>query len=98
MVFNNEILNKIVEQNNTKNNVSNSIGLDNIDYQYLQMIKKGAKIYIKPKNRGKFTASAKRAGESVQEHAHKVMRDPNASALQKKRANFAIQAKKWHKK
>lgn len=40
----------------------------------------------------------KAAGEGVQEHTHKVMNDPNATPLQKKRANFAIQAKKWHSK
>ena len=60
----------------------------------LRSLKNGGKspIHIKPENKGKFSASAKRAGEGVQEHAHKVMNDPNASALQKKRANFAIQA------
>ena len=52
-------------------------------------------IHIKKKNEGKFTASAKVAGEGVQEHAHSVMNNPNASELEKKRANFAIQAKKW---
>lgn len=56
----------------------------------------GHKIRIKKSNRGKFTASAKQAGESVQQHAHSVMNNPNATPLQKKRANFAIQAKKWH--
>lgn len=62
-------------------------------------LKKGGKIYIKKKNRGKFTASAKRAGRSVQEHAKAVLNDPNATPLQKKRANFARNAAKWnHKK
>jgi len=51
-------------------------------------------IHIKKKNEGKFTDSAKKAGMGVQEYAHKVMNDPDASPLQKKRANFAIQAKK----
>ena len=62
------------------------------------MMKNGSKIHIKKKNRGKFTASAKAAGQSVQEHARSVMNDPKATPLQRKRANFAIQAKKWHKK
>jgi len=53
-------------------------------------------IHINPANKGKFTASAERAGESVQQHAHSVMNNPNASPLERKRANFAIQAKKWH--
>ena len=60
--------------------------------------KKGGKIHIKKKNRGKFTASAKKAGKSVQEHARDVMKNPNATPLQKRRANFAIQAAKWKKK
>lgn len=59
--------------------------------------KEGNKIYIKKKNRGKFTESANRAGQSVQEHARSVLNDPNATPLQKKRANFARNAAKWHK-
>jgi hypothetical protein len=43
-------------------------------------------------NKGKFTRSARAAGEGVQEHAHHVMNDPSATTLQKRRANFAIQA------
>lgn len=61
------------------------------------MAKKKSKIYIKPKNRGKFTASAKKAGKSVQAHAAAVLDDPKATPLQKKRANFARNAKKWNK-
>jgi hypothetical protein len=53
-------------------------------------------INIKPENRGKFTASSKRAGESVQEHAKSVLSNPHASAKEKKRANFARNAKKWN--
>ena len=68
-------------------------GLDNI-----QTFKKGGKIHIKKKNRGKFTKSAKAAGESVQKHAAKVLSDPNATPLQKKRANFAKNSKSWSKK
>lgn len=55
-------------------------------------------IKIKEENKGKFTASAKRAGEGVQEHAKGVMADPKASGTQKKRANFAIQAARWANK
>ena len=65
-------------------------GLDNI-----LTFKKGGGIHIKEKNRGKFTKSAKAAGESVQEHAAHVLSDPNATPLQKKRANFARNAAKW---
>lgn len=53
-------------------------------------------IHINPKNKGKFTASAKAAGESVQEHASSVLNSPSASPLQKKRANFAKNAARWH--
>ena len=75
------------------------------DIQYLKcggktkrLLKKGgkSKIHIKKENRGKFTASAKAAGQSVQEHAKSVLNDPNATPLQKKRANFARNAAKWH--
>ena len=62
----------------------------------MMYLKEGNKIYIKKKNRGKFTASAKRAGMGVQEYAQKVLNDPNATTLQKRRANFARNAKRWH--
>lgn len=91
MKYNNPILNRIVE---TSNN-SNSLELDNIITGYIEMMKNGNKIYIKPKNRGKFTKSAKAAGKSVQEHAKSVMNDPKATTLQKRRAQFAINAKKF---
>ena len=58
--------------------------------------KNGSGIHIKKENRGKFTASAKNAGQSVQEHAKSVLNNPNATPLQKKRANFARNAAKWH--
>ena len=52
-------------------------------------------IHINPKNRGKFTAAAKRAGMGVQEYARKVLNDPNASPLLKRRANFARNSTKF---
>jgi hypothetical protein len=58
---------------------------------------KKPKIKIKAKNKGKFTASAKKAGKGVQEHAQEVLKDPDASPAEKKRANFAANAKKWKK-
>ena len=58
--------------------------------------KNGRNIHMNKKNRGKFTASAKKAGQSVQEHARSVLNNPNATPLQKKRANFARNAAKWH--
>lgn len=96
MKYNNEILNKIAELGN--DNYANSIGLENLTFGYIELMKKGSKIHIKEKNKGKFSAAAKRAGQSVQEHARSIMNNPNATPLQKKRANFAIQAKRWHHK
>lgn len=79
---------------------------DEIDYDAIPLFKQGSKllprykngsgIHIKKENRGKFTASAKKAGQSVQEHASSVLSNPNATPLQKKRANFARNAAKWH--
>ena len=53
-------------------------------------------IKIKEKNEGKFTASAKSHGKGVQAYAEQVMNSPSASTTEKRRANFAINAKKWH--
>lgn len=58
-------------------------------------MKKKSQIRIKPENKGKFTAKAKRAGMSVQEYARKVMSNPNAPAALRKQANFARNAKKF---
>ena len=58
--------------------------------------KSGGTIHIKKKNEGKFTDSAKRHGKSVQQYAHEVVNDPNATTLQKRRAQFAINAKKFN--
>ena len=84
MKYNIELLNKM-------SNVSE----DALAYQYISYLKKGGGIHIKKKNRGKFTESAKRAGKSVQEHARDVVNDPNATTLQKRRAQFALNAKKF---
>jgi hypothetical protein len=55
-------------------------------------------ISIDPKNRGKFTESAKRSGQSVQAHAASVLKPGSgASTKEKRRANFARNAKKWNK-
>ena len=53
-------------------------------------------IHIKPENRGKFTASANRAGMGVQEFAgHVLANKEDYSSTQVKRANFARNASKW---
>lgn len=54
-------------------------------------------IHINPKNKGKFTAAAKRAGMGVQEYAAKVLANKeNYSPTLVKRANFARNAAKWN--
>lgn len=76
---------------------------NNANLDTIPMFRKGNKlvprcesgIHIKKKNRGKFTASAKAAGQGVQEHARSVLNSSNATPLQKKRANFARNAAKW---
>lgn len=57
-----------------------------------------SKIKIKPQNKGKFTAAAKKAGKSVQGEASAVLANPNASPTMKKQANFAKVAAGWSKK
>ena len=55
-------------------------------------------IHINPANKGKFTASANRAGMGVQEFARHVLANKeDYSATQIKRANFARNAAKWKK-
>ena len=55
-------------------------------------------IHINPANKGKFTADAKRHGESVQERAKEVLKPGSkASPAEKKRANVARTAAKWNK-
>lgn len=53
--------------------------------------KKGGKIYIKPENRGKFTATKKKTGKSTEELTH------SKNPVTKKRAVFAANAAKWKK-
>lgn len=67
----------------------------NSEWQFKLGGKMKKRIHIKQKNRGKFTASAKAHGKGVQEYARSVVNDPNATTLQKRRAQFALNAKKW---
>lgn len=70
--------------------------LTEVDLDEVEILKKGNKIHIKKKNRGKFTAAAKRAGMGVQEYASHVLanKDRYSSTLVR-RANFARSSKKW---
>lgn len=82
MKYNNKILEKIYELSQCEDNLINS---------YIEMMKKGSKIYIKPENRGKFTETMKRTGKSAEELSH------SKNPLTRKRAIFALNAKKWKK-
>ena len=53
-------------------------------------------IRIKPENKGKFTAKAKKAGMGVQAFAKKALKKGSkASPATKKQANFARNAASW---
>lgn len=69
--------------------------ISQLNKDWADCLKSGGLIHIKKKNRGKFTATAKAHGMGVQEYARHVLNDPNATALQKKRANFARNAVKF---
>lgn len=79
MKYNNKILEKIYELSQCEDNLINS---------YIEMMKKGSKIYIKPENRGKFTETMKRTGKSAEELSH------SKNPLTRKRAIFALNARK----
>jgi hypothetical protein len=54
-------------------------------------------IKLNPKNKGKFTKSSKQAHQSVMAHAKSVVKDPKATTLQKRRAQFVLNSSKWNK-
>lgn len=89
MKYNDDILNKIVQQHSKES--TNDLGLDDITFGYLEMIKNGAKIHIKKENIGKFTATKKRTGKTTEELAH------SKNPLTRKRAIFALNSRKWNK-
>lgn len=89
MKYNNEILNKIVETYGTE--YHNNLGLENITNGYLEMMKNGSKIHIKPENRGKFNATKKKTGKTTEELTH------SKNPVTRKRAIFAQNAAKWNK-
>lgn len=77
MKYNNELLSKMA-----------NLDLSNIDQGLVDFINKGKKIYIKPENRGKFTATKKRTGKTTEELTH------SKNPLTRKRAIFAQNAKR----
>jgi len=62
---------------------------ENIAIPNLPKKKEGSKIYIKPENKGKFTATKKETGKSTEELTH------SKNPVTKKRAIFAQNAAKW---
>lgn len=68
------------------------------EFNITQEFKYGG-IHIKPSKRGTFTAAAKRHHMGVQEFARKVLNNrAKFSSAMVKKANFARNASKWHKK
>ena len=55
---------------------------------YINFLKRGGKIYIKPENRGKFTETMKRTGKSAEELSH------SKNPLTRKRAIFALNSRR----
>ena len=79
MNYNNDLLDKISKLDNKY-----------LDLGLIEFLKNGNKIKIKPENKGKFTAQAKRAGYGVQEFARHVLANKDKySSTVIKRANFA---------
>ena len=75
------------------------IKMDSIDYPDLldneiEQFKSGGKIHIKKKNRGKFTEYC--GGKVTSECIARGKNSPNPTI--RKRATFAANARRWHKK
>ncbi len=65
------------------------------DFRYGEKYQDGG-IHINPKNKGKFTEAAQRAGKSVQAYAAQILANKdNYSPTLIKRANFARNSAKW---
>ena len=80
------------EQEQQKQSMSETYNVEGEQYggDEIQQHANGGSIHIKPANRGKFTASAKRAGMGTQEYAkHILANKDNYNGTLVKRANFA---------
>ena len=87
------------QQNYLNNIATANINMQqrNLRNQLASSFAGGGKIYIKPENKGKFTAAAKARGMGVQEFASKVLANKeDYSPLMVKRANFARNASRWN--
>lgn len=89
MKYNDEILNKIAQAYSKPADEKGN--LDNIMLGYLEMMKNGSKIHIKPENRGKFNTTKKKTGKTTEELTH------SKNPVTRKRAIFAQNAAKWNK-
>lgn len=94
-------LNKLIDYTNEFNDRSLSNRASNLENSRLASLEanyialggnlnSGGRIYIKPENKGKFTATKKRTGKTTEELTH------SNNPLTRKRAIFAQNAKKWH--
>lgn len=72
-------------------NKMNEVANSDLWRMKIEFMKKGG-IYINPKNKGKFNATKKRTGKTTEELAH------SKNPLTRKRAIFALNARKWKKK
>ena len=85
------------EKNYPKEHYNDIMNYGN-EFNVTQQFKYGG-IHIKPSKRGTFTAAAKRHNMGVQEFARTVLNNKaNYSTSMVKKANFARNASKWHKK
>lgn len=85
------------EKNYPKEHYNDIMNYGN-EFNITQQFKYGG-IHIKPSKRGTFTAAAKRHHMSVQEFARTVLNNrARYSSAMVKKANFARNASKWHKK
>lgn len=80
---------KDIKVTNFSNGGIISTPVKGIDYTALKFAS-GGSIHIKPENRGKFTATMKRTGKTAEEFSH------SSNPLTRKRATFALNARKWH--
>lgn len=72
-------------------NKMNEVANSDLWRMKIEFMKKGG-IHINPKNKGKFNATKKRTGKTTEELAH------SKNPLTRKRAIFALNARKWKKK
>lgn len=88
-----ELLNLLLNFSLNKD-TNDSITYPNILDNEIEIFKSGGKIHIKKKNRGKFTEYC--GGKVTSECIARGKRSPNPTI--RKRATFAANSRRWHKK